>query len=417
MTTTADWKRTFWAILVTEFLALAGFNTSLPILPFYFADDLGVTDPAALKLWVGASQAVVAISLMVFAPIWGRLADTRGKRLMLLRATFGGALVMCLMGIVTRPWQLFALRGFQGMLTGTVAAATVLVAAITPRERAGWALGLLTTGTYVGQSIGPAIGGVLSDLFGHRVNFAVSAVFLVAAGIIVLRFIPRDRPVAAATGALWRQVLPDFTPLARNRELAAVLVVSGIVQASTSVVGPILPLFIKSMTPDAALVASTTGLILTVTSVAAALAAAGVGRISWRIGTERTLHLCLWGACLLVVPQAFSRTPMQLLVFRTIGALFLGGAMPAMNALIALRTDRDHQGSVFGLSSSINSAGWALGPMIGASVAVGAGYPPVFLITAAGLALTAVASQVLVRRRTEAPVTAAPAPPDAEGRT
>ena len=71
---------------------------------------------------------------------------------------------------------------------------------------------------------------------------------------------------------------------------------------------------------------------------------------------------------------------------------------------------------MFGLSSSINSAGWALGPMIGASVAVGAGYPPVFLITAAGLALTAVASQVLVRRRAEAPVTAAPAPPDLEGR-
>ena len=408
MTTPPDWKRTFWAILVTEFLALAGFNTSIPILPFYIEDDLGVTDPVALKLWVGASQAVVAISLMVFAPIWGRLADTRGKRLMLLRATFGGALVLALMGLVTRPWQLFALRGFQGMLTGTVAAATVLVAAIAPREQAGWALGLLTTGTYVGQSIGPAIGGVLSDLFGHRVNFAVSAVFLVAAGIIVLRFIPRDRPVATATGTLWRQVLPDFTPLARNRELTAVLIVSGIVQASASVVGPILPLFIKSMTPDAALVASTTGLVLTATSVAAAVAAAGVGRLSWRIGTERTLHICLWGACLFVVPQAFSRTPMQMLVFRTYGALFLGGAMPAINALIALRTDRERQGSVFGLSSSINSAGWALGPMIGASVAIGAGYPPVFLVTAGGLVLTSIAAQRLIRRPAAAATPEAP---------
>ena len=73
--------------------------------------------------------------------------------------------------------------------------------------------------------------------------------------------------------------------------------------------------------------------------------------------------------------------------------------MPAINALITHRTDRDRQGSVFGLSSAINSAGWALGPMVGASVAVGAGYPPVFLVTAGGLALTAAAAQALIRHR------------------
>jgi len=403
-----DWKRTFWAILVAEFLALAGFSTSIPILPFFLHDDLGVTDPVALNLWNGACQAVVSITLMAFAPIWGRLADTRGKRLMLLRATFGGAVVLALMGIVTMPWQLFALRGFQGMLTGTVAAATVLVAGIVPREKAGWALGLLQTGVYAGQSGGQAIGGVLSDLLGHRANFAISAVLLVAAGFIVILLVPRDQPVAIPSGAFWRQVLPDFTPLAANRDLAMVLVVSGVVQAATSVLGPILPLFIQSMTPDASLVASTTGLILGVTSVAAAFAAAGVGRVSWRIGTERTLHICLWGACLLVVPQAFSRTPVQLLLFRTVGALFLGGTMPAINALITHRTDRDHLGSVFGLSSAFNSAGWALGPMIGSSVAAVAGYPPVFLVTAAGVAITAGVAQVLIRRRAGAPAPEAP---------
>ncbi len=406
-----DWKRTFWAILAAEFLALAGFNTALPIVPFFLEDDLGVTDPAALNLWVGACQSIPSITLMVFAPIWGRLADTRGKRLMLLRATFGGMLALGLMGLVVKPWQLFVLRGLQGALTGTVAAATVLVASIAPVEQAGWALGLLQTGVYAGQSLGPAIGGVLSDLFGHRVNFVVSAVLLAAAGFIVLLLIPRDEPVAPATGGFWRRLLPDFTPLARNRELTAVLVVSGVVQASTSVVAPILALFIKSMTPEAAGIASTTGLILGVTSVASALAAAGIGRLTWRIGTERTLHFCLWGAALLVVPQAFARTSLQLLVLRTVGALFLGGTMPAINALIALRTDRDQQGSVFGLSSAINSAGYALGPMVGSSVAVAVGYPPVFLVTAAGVAVTSVAAQVLIRRRAEAPVPEAPVLP------
>jgi DHA1 family multidrug resistance protein-like MFS transporter len=398
-----DWKRVFWAILAAEVLALAGFNTSIPILPFYLERDLGVTDPAALRLWTNLCAAVVSATLMVFAPIWGRLADTRGKRLMLLRATFGGAIVLALMGIVTRPWQLFALRGLQGVLTGTVAAATVLVAGIAPREKAGWALGLLQTGVYAGQSVGPALGSLLSRLFGNRMNFAVSAVLLAAAGLIVMLLVQRDRPAAPATGAFWRRVLPDFTPLAGNRDLTAVLVVSGVVQAATSVVGPILPLFIKSMAPTETEAVLYTGLVFTITSVAAGLAAAVVGRVSWRIGTERTLHLSLAGAALLVVPQAFSRTPLQLLVSRTAGALFLGATMPATNALIAHRTDRDHQGSVFGLSSAINAAGWAAGPMVGAAIPFSAGYPPVFLVTAAGLAMTAIASQVFIRRRAVAP--------------
>ena len=408
MTATRDWQRTFWAILAAEVLALFGFSTSIPIVPFFLSDDLGVTDPVALRLWTNSCAVVTSTTLMVFAPIWGRLADTRGKRLMLLRAMFGGAVVLGLMGILTRPWQLFVLRGFQGMLTGTVAAAIVLVAGLVPREKAGWALGLLQTGMYAGQSGGQAIGGVLSDLLGHRANFAISAVVLVAAGLIVVLLVPRDKPVAIPSGAFFRQVIPDFTLLAANRDLTAVLIVSGVVQAATSVVGPILPLFVKSMTPDAAAVASTSGLILGAASVAAALAAAGVGRISWQIGTERTLHFCLWGACLLVVPQAFSRTPMQLLVFRTIGALFLGGTMPALNALVALRTDREHQGTVFGLGSAVNSAGWALGPMIGAAIPVSAGYPPVFLVTAGGLALTAIAAQRLIRRPAAASTPEAP---------
>lgn len=400
MTDTAhDWRRTFWAILAAEFLALAGFNTAIPILPFFLEHDLGVSDPAALRLWTNLCAAVASATLMVFSPIWGRLADTRGKRLMLLRATFGGAIVLALMGIVTRPWQLFALRGMQGMLTGTIAAATVLVASIAPREQAGWALGLLQTGVFAGQSVGPAFGSLLSRLFGNRGNFMLSAVLLGAAALIVLLLVPRDRPTVAATGAFWRRMLPDFSPLAANRDLTAVLVISGVLQAANSVASPILPLFITSLTPTVAEAVVFTGLVFTAASIAAALAAAGVGRLSWRFGTERTLHVCLWGAMLTAVPQAFARTPMQLLAFRTASALFLGGTMPAINALIAHRTDRDHQGSVFGLSSSINSAGWALGPLIGASIPVGVGYPPVFLVAAGGFAVTAVAARVLVRRR------------------
>lgn len=389
-----SWKRSFRAVLVAELLAVAGFYTSIPILPFYL-QDLGVADPTALKLWVGACSAIVAVALAVFAPIWGRLADSYSKRTMLIRAMLGGAVVIGLMGVATRPWQLFVLRGLQGALTGTVAAATILVANITPRERMGETLGLLQTGVYVGTSLGPAMGGIISDLFGHRVTFFVTAGLLLAAAIIVMRFVGEEKVPRPPAGQFWKHIVPDFSPLAQSRSLMVILLVSGLVQVATSVVSPILPLFIQTLTPKASMVATMTGLILGLSALAAALAAAGMGRASARIGYERTLAVCLWGGFLLFVPQAFVRTPVQLLVLRVVGGAFLGGTAPAINALIAVRADRNRQGTIYGLSSSISNTGAAFGPMIGASVAAAFGYAFAFFAAAAILLVTAIGSRAL----------------------
>ncbi len=391
------WQRSFRAILAAEFLAVMGFNTSVPILPFYL-QDLGVADPTALKLWVGACATVVAVSLAVFAPIWGRLADSYGKRPMLLRAMLGGAVVMTLMGVVSEPWQLFVLRGAQGALTGTVAAATVLVATITPRERVGWTLGLLQTGIYIGSSLGPAVGGVISDLLGHRVTFFLTGGLLLAAALIVLRFVEEEAP-RPPVGKFWAHMMPDLSPLARSRPLLVVLLVSGLVQTATTVVSHILPLFIQSLTPHASMVSTMTGLVLGLSALSAALAAAGLGRVAARIGYERTLRLCLWGSVLAFAPQAFVRTPLQLLLLRAAGGAFLGGSAPAVNALIAQRADSNRQGTVFGLSSSINNTGAAVGPMIGASVAAGLGYSSAFFATTVLLVVAAAGALVLSGRR------------------
>lgn len=395
------WKRSFRAVLVAEFLAVAGFYTSIPILPFYL-QDLGVTDPTALKLWVGACSTIVAVALAIFAPIWGRLADSYGKRTMLLRAMVGGAVVIGLMGVANRPWQLFVLRGLQGALTGTVAAATIYVANITPRERVGSTLGLLQTGVYVGTSLGPAMGGIISDLFGHRVTFFVTAGMLLAAAFIVMRWVEEEKVPRPPAAQFWKHIVPDFSPLAQSRSLLIILLVSGFVQVATTVVSPILPLFIQSLTPNASMVATMTGLILGLSALAAALAAAGLGRASARIGYERTLGLCLWGSFLLFAPQAFVRTPLQLLLLRVAGGAFLGGTAPAINALIAVRADRSRQGTIYGLSSSISNTGAAVGPMIGASLAAGFGYPSAFYATAAILLVTAIGARVLSGRPRDA---------------
>ena len=395
-----NWEKSFYAIFAGEVLALIGFTASIPIIPF-FIQDLGVSDPARLNIWVGACAAAMAICMFVFSPLWGQMADSYGKRLMLLRAMIGGTVAIGLMSVATHPWQILVLRGMQGALTGTVSAAVVLVATISPRERLGFTLGLLQTGIYVGASVGPAFGGLLSDFFGYRVTFLVTSGFLIAAAVIVMRFVKKDQVEPTRGVSFVKSIIPDFSPLAHSPGLIVLVLVSGGLQIAMSTVAPILPLFIQSISPQATKVGSMTGLILGGSAVAAALSSAALGRVSYRIGYERLLAFCLAGAVLVFLPQAFVRNPFQLLVLRVIGGALVGGSEPSINAMIALRADKARQGVIFGLNTSMNSAGAAVGPMIGAVASAGFGYAAAFYAGAAVLLASAIGARTV--KKVESP--------------
>jgi DHA1 family multidrug resistance protein-like MFS transporter len=390
------WRRTLYAIGAAELLAIAGFSTSSPIVPF-FLQDLGVTDPMRIKVLSGLAQALPSLTLVFFSPIWGSVADNYGRKPMLLRAMFGGTLVMVLQGLVAAPWQLLVLRTFQGALTGTVAAATILVASIAPPEEVGYSLGLLQMAIFLGASVGPLFGGVIADLFGRRATFFATSLLLLAAALVILRFTednftpPRDKK------PILKSLLPDFSPLTSSTALWSLLAVIAADQIAGSVLSPFLPLFIQKLAVGSTRVGSTTGLVLGFGAVSSAVAALTVGRVSYRIGYKRALVICMVGASVFMIPQAFVRTPVQLLLLRIASCFFVGGNLPSANALIAQKTERGKQGSVYGLSSAIASGSNALGPVIGASIAVTAGYGSVFLTTAGILAAAGISITVFIR--------------------
>jgi DHA1 family multidrug resistance protein-like MFS transporter len=148
-----NWRRSLYAIWIAELFAIAGFGAATPIIPF-FVQELGIRDPAAVRLWVGSIQAGGSAMVAVFSPIWGRLADYYGRRVMFLRALFGGTVMMALMGLSSHPWQLLVFRSAGGIFTGTVAAATVLVATTVPRRHTGYSLGLLQTAIMICSATG-----------------------------------------------------------------------------------------------------------------------------------------------------------------------------------------------------------------------------------------------------------------------
>src|SRR5713101_7045834 len=183
-----SWRTSLYVVCVAQATAMLAFGFILPFLPLYLR-EIGVTPDSAVVFWSGALVTSTGISLAIFSPIWGALADRHGRKLMVLRSMLVGGLIIALMGLVQNVEQFLVLRILQGVFTGTIAAATALVAGIVPRERLAWSMGLLQTSVYVGISAGPVLGGVIAQAVGIRGTFFVAGAMLAVSGLLVWQFV------------------------------------------------------------------------------------------------------------------------------------------------------------------------------------------------------------------------------------
>src|SRR6195256_3298745 len=189
-----DWRRNLAALWFAEFMAIFGFSFAFPFLSIFISLNLGFHAGRDLDLWTAAAGSVAGLSMAVASPIWGILGDRFGRKPMLLRSMVGGALTVGLIFFVQTPLQLVILRFFQGATSGTVAAATALVAVETPRNRVGWALGVVTSAVALGSAIGPVVGGLAASAFGLRLVFLGGGILLLISTIPVLAIV-RESPL------------------------------------------------------------------------------------------------------------------------------------------------------------------------------------------------------------------------------
>ncbi len=394
-----QWRRTLRVIFLSQILTLVGFSCVFPFFPLYI-QTLGISGPAVV-LWSGVITFTGSITLVIASPIWGALADRFGRKPMLVRAMAGGALVTALLIVAPNIWVVLALRVLQGVLTGTIAPARALVAATTPRDELAYGMGLMEASIFAGNAAGPLVGGFLSDRLGFHGTFAVGAALLLAAGLLVLfgiqeRFTP---PAAPAKGER-----PGF--FAGLRELAALpglpllaLILLG-ANFGNAVASPVLPLLIPDLAGVPRLagvpqVATTIGAILAVAGFCATLAAARTRWFTARFGYRRALIGALVGAAIFSAPIALVTSVWQLLLLRATAGICLGVALPAVSALVSLSTPEARRGAVFGVLSSAELGGFALGPLLGGAIGAAFGLREVFLVTA--LALLAIAALVAAR--------------------
>jgi len=403
------WQRTLLTIVIAEGIAILGFSVSSPFLPFYI-EDLGVTDLNQVAFWVGLISSGAPILMALSSPIWGLLADRYGRKPMLIRAMIGGSLTIGLQAAVSSVPQLAALRILQGALTGTIAAAVTLVATQVPREQCGYSLGLLQTAVFVGNSLGPSLGGIVGGTFGYRAAFVISGVLLLGAGLAVLFLVHEDFVPPPPQKRNGSALAASARAVATDRILLAMVALLMLTNLSGSVTGPVLPLYVQSLVRTMQEASEATGMILGATAVANAIGAVCIGRSADRLGRRRCLLASLGVSAAIYLPQALTRTPTQLLALRFILGLAMGAVSPIANAVIAERAPQGQQGGVYGISTSLNSLGNALGPALGTFVVTGWSLSGVFPVTGMLLVLVT-AALALTTRGLDAPRGAAAACP------
>ena len=84
-TTDNYWRRNMYVLAFGNFIAGIGFSMVTPFLPLYI-NTLGKFSNQQTSMWSGIALSVTFIISAIISPFWGKLADQKGRKLIILRA-------------------------------------------------------------------------------------------------------------------------------------------------------------------------------------------------------------------------------------------------------------------------------------------------------------------------------------------
>ncbi|TXE57534.1 multidrug efflux MFS transporter [Serratia ureilytica] len=373
------WKVNLISVWLGCFFTGLAMSQILPFLPLY-VEQLGVSDHQSLSLWSGLVFSGTFLVSAVVSPLWGSLADRKGRKLMLLRASLGMAIVIALQGLATNVWQLFALRALMGLTSGYIPNAMALVASQAPRDKSGWALGTLSTGQISGVIAGPLLGGLMADHLGLRVVFFVTSGLMFVSFLVTLFLIKERRITVKKADQLSGKAV--FRSLPYPALIVTLFVCTLMIQLANSSISPILTLFIRELSGNVSNIAFVSGMIAAVPGIAALISAPRLGRLGDRIGTARILIAALLFTTGLFAVMAWVNTPLQLGILRFLLGFADGALMPAVQALLLKYSSDQVTGRIFGYNQSFMYLGNVVGPLLGSGISAMMGFRWVFAVTA-----------------------------------
>jgi MFS family permease len=381
------WQRNLIICVFGSFTTLVSLSMLLPFLPLYVR-QLGVSSSSAVIQWSGVAFGATFLGTAFTAPLWGHLADRYGRKPMLVRAAIGMAITMSLIGIVHSVVQLVVLRLIAGLVGGYASASLVMIGTQAPRERAGWALGVLSTGALTGNLIGPLVGGFLPTWVGIRGTFFVGGAMIAVAAVATIWLIREDFDRASDAKTRIAARSASATPIDRSLITTLLLTAMMVLLANMSI-EPIITVYIGQLGVPAHHLTRIAGIVMAASALGSMLTAAKLGALADRVGSWKVIIGCLLATGVVMVPQALVTHWWQLALLRVLMGMTIAGLLPSIAKLVRHLVHEGQTGKTLGYLQSSQFAGQVIGPLIGGQIGARIGLHEVFFVTGSLLVLCA----------------------------
>ncbi len=339
---------------------MAGLSSVVPFLPL-FIRELGIKSINDTAYWSGLVFAGPFMISFFITPIWGSLGDKYGRKSMTVRAVFGLALSQILLGFSQNVVQLFIFRILQGVLSGFYAATIALIATNTPKEKTGYALGVVQSASTSGNIVGPLIGGILSNMFGYRIQF-----FIVGGIIFILSFFVTFFVVEKEESKSSKEnysSLDNWKFLLRHKELRLLGLLITLSAFGIAVIRPLFVLYVETFNINKSLLPTITGVLLSIVGIFAAISSAVFGKKIDSSGIKNNLVIASLGAAVFFAVQFFIYDLVLLIIANVFLGLSAGIIIPSLFTAISKNSVEDRKGGLMGIATSFNILGNLIGPL------------------------------------------------------
>jgi DHA1 family multidrug resistance protein-like MFS transporter len=399
-----NWRRNQIALVAAAFVGFTGFTLVMPFLALYL-QEMGLTATGEIALWTGITLGVTPAVVAFCAPLWGRVGDRFGNKLLVQRSLFSCVVVMALMAFATRPWHLFALRAVQGLVAGYGPLTLAMAATSAPPQHMTRAIGTVQTAQRIAPAIGPVLGGVLAAAVGVRHAFFVSAA-VYALAFVLMAWLYVEPPRAGRAGER-QERLTFASVLAFENFLLLMLVIFGLQLVDRSF-GPVLLLHLGQIGYSSAQAALTVGVLFSVLAFSGAFG----NQLAAAVLTRASARVVIAGAVLVAAAAmglfALGSTTWMLAVTIGVFGAAVGTATTTAYTAAGSVIPRHAHGVGFGFLGSASLIGSAVSPVLSGLVA-GNSIRVVFFSGVVALStLALVVRRVMVERNLELE----PAPPE-----